>query len=65
MPAEKLQSGRLDVVELTLFSSYLLIRLGQGPTHKAGALFAPLSALILVVFGFTPAKVDDVLNRGH
>ena len=62
MPAEKLRSGKLCVVDQALFPRYLFIRLGQGPTAQSWSPIRSTKGVSrLVTFGTTPAKVDDAL----
>ncbi len=62
MPAEKLQLGKLGVVNRALFPRYLFIRLGQGPTALSWIPIRSTKGVSrLVMFGNTPAKVDDAL----
>jgi transcriptional antiterminator RfaH len=62
MPAEKLRLGKLDVVDQALFPRYLFIRLGQGPAAQSWTPIRFTKGVSrLVMFGTTPAKVDDAL----
>ena len=62
MPAEKLRSGKLGVVEQALFPRYLFIRLGHGPTAQSWKPIRSTKGVSrLVTFGTTPTKVDDAL----
>ena len=62
MPAEKLRLGKVGVVDQALFPRYLFIRLGQGPTAQSWTPIRSTKGVSrLVMFGTTPAKVDDAL----
>jgi transcriptional antiterminator RfaH len=60
--AEKLRRGHLQVVQEPLFPRYLFIRLG---TNLAARSWSPIRSTVgvsrLVVFGQTPAHIDDAL----
>jgi len=62
MPAEKIQRGKMGVVDQALFPRYLFIRLGQGPAAQSWSPIRSTKGVSrLVTFGTSPAKVDDAL----
>lgn len=62
MPAEKLQQGKLGIVDQPLFPRYLFIRLAQGPSAQSWTPIRSTKGVsCLVAFGTTPAIVDDTL----
>ncbi len=63
MPAEKLRSGMLGVLEQALFPRYLFIRLGHGPTAQSwNPIRSTKGVSRLVTFDTTPAKVGYLDN---
>jgi transcriptional antiterminator RfaH len=51
-PQKKLRSGKLGVVEQALFSHYLFIRLGHGPTAQSwNPIRSTMGVSRLVTFG--------------
>jgi transcriptional antiterminator RfaH len=62
MPAEKLQLGKLGLINQALFPRYLFIRLGRGPSAQSWTPIRSTKGVSrLVTFGSTPARVDDSL----
>jgi transcriptional antiterminator RfaH len=59
---QKKSQGKIKLATEPLFSRYLFIRLGQGPTAQSWTPIRSTKGVSrLVTFGTTPAKVDDAL----
>lgn len=64
LASEKLQRGKLSVVEEPLFPRYLFIRLDTGQSGKSwGPIRSTKGVSHLVAFGNEPTKVDDRLIK--